>query len=943
MSVYESMRIKMKMKRIKLFPKRVRRRTCYAVVIFVLLAALLNIAGPLAAMAQTTAPADSIVAQDKEVDAIGRINENAGVSLDSLAQWEEGLNVGKTAADNGDGSFRLTLEALMTGSTERKVQPVDVLMVLDLSGSLRFPYPDSSNENATRIDALRSSVQSFVTRLGEINRGMDASEISRVAMFGFSGPGDIGAENIESSYLYDICDYTALTPEGVSGLVSTAGNLNYYRGKTNTGAAMDKAVAVLDRNSDSSRKQMVVVFTDGYPNIVEGIQVSVANRAIAAARLIKEKGIELYVISIEPHTEENPEKMPTLYRVEGDDAGNQDFCYMADELQEPGYAAPASNISNDELHSNSNYFLHLLSGNNPHAADMFTPDGEDAQDGGRIVSENGINYVLTAGDADALKSLFERLAVQIGTADADLGKDAELRDFVTWPFTLRDPASVKVYCSDAVLGDDGKIAFGERRDITGEVSVYADSRSVRVTGYDYAAGYISGQEHSDRPGYYGSRLTVEFDIVPGRTFGGNGIDTNRGPGSDTPSGIYKSADSSEPEALFPVPQADLKLNYEIEAVDAVAFVPEKADITSMVQYKDWYVPDGILNAFVNITYTLYDEQGSAAGTLVIPAGKKAEDCSWNYSTRETDHCGTYHVECRVVPAKQGSYDEITREKDPQAHVYHPVVSLQDTECRVGDEPDTETGELGSSRDFGTHYISESWECRCGAAGEVPSLDVPELHYTAVFADIASLEETDNKTIIAKAGDIPVRVDVFRKMKDDNVSNITSDTRFIHACGLQSCAYVENPAQYASSNVRFLIHVEEPITVVPPGPETKKEPETKTDPEPEKTKIPEPEPEKKDPAPAPVTQTVSVSPQPVSVNVNNSPVKNVSVTQPQQTYVPTPVSAVPAPAPAPDTQARPSEGRMAVSTGDESRIAGYLGLLMTSAVSLGGWIIKRRRR
>ena len=937
----------MNMNRKKLFSTRELRRTGVMYMIVAILAALLNIAGfaaPLKTMAKTAAPAENIVAQDTEGNAIGRINENAGVSLDSLAQWEEGLNVGKTAADNPDGSFRLTLEALVTGSTERKVQPVDVLMVLDLSGSLRFPYPDSANENATRIDAMRSSVQSFITKLGEINRGMPESDISRVAMFGFSGPGDIGAENIESSYLYDICDYTELTQEGINGLVNAAGSLNYYRGKTNTGAAMDKAVAILDKNSGSTRKQMVVVFTDGYPNIVEGIQVSVANRAIAAARLIKEKGTELYVVSIEPHTEENPAAMPTLYRVEGDDAGNQDFCYMADELQEPGYAAPASNISDDQLHSNSNYFLHLLSGNNPHAADMFTPNAGDSQDGGKVVSESGINYVLTAGDADALKALFERLAVQIGTADADLGKDAELRDFVTWPFTLKDPAAVKVYCTDAVMGDDGKLVFGERRDITGEVSVYADSRSVKVTGYDYSAAYISGQEHADRPGYYGSKLTVEFDIVPGRTFGGNGIDTNCGPGSDTPSGIFKSGSDTEPEALFPVPQADLKLDYEIEAKDSVAFVPEKADITSMVLYKDWCVPDGKLNAFVNITYTLYDEQGAEAGTLVIPAGKRAEDCSWNYSVRDTDHCGTYHVVCKVTPAKPGSYDEITREKNPQAHVFHPVLSLQDTVRGIGDEPDTQTGDLGSSEGFGSHYISESWECRCGDSKEVPAGDVPGLFYTASFADSGALEEKDGKTVIAKAGDIPVRVDVYRRMKDDSAVNITSDTRFIHACGLQSCAYVGNPAQYASSNVRFLIHVEEPQEIVPTAPEPKKEPEPKTEPEPkpepepEKTKVPE---TKKEPAPAPVTQTVSVNPQPVSVNVNNNPVKNVAVTQ-QQPYVPAPVTTAAAPLQV-TTQASPAEGRMAVSTGDESKMAGYLGLLMTSAVSLGGWIIKRKRR
>lgn len=81
--------------------------------------------------------------------------------ISALATENSGMEFYKTARVNGDGTYTISMEAWATGktTTQEKPQPLDIALVLDVSGSMDGTFAGTYQK---KIDALKTAVNGFI-------------------------------------------------------------------------------------------------------------------------------------------------------------------------------------------------------------------------------------------------------------------------------------------------------------------------------------------------------------------------------------------------------------------------------------------------------------------------------------------------------------------------------------------------------------------------------------------------------------------------------------------------------------------------------------------------------------------------------------------------------------------------------------------------------------
>lgn len=79
----------------------------------------------------------------------------------SALATDSGMEFTKDARANGDGTYTISMEAWATGktTTQEKPQPLDIALVLDVSGSMADPFAGTLQK---KIDALKTAVNGFI-------------------------------------------------------------------------------------------------------------------------------------------------------------------------------------------------------------------------------------------------------------------------------------------------------------------------------------------------------------------------------------------------------------------------------------------------------------------------------------------------------------------------------------------------------------------------------------------------------------------------------------------------------------------------------------------------------------------------------------------------------------------------------------------------------------
>ena len=684
----------------------------------------------------------------------------AASSLSNISQEEgnSGLNISKTLYPNDDGTLQIELENYVTGQTVSYSTPSDIILLLDTSGSMNRDF----DEQGTRLEALQTATVNYIASIAANNEGLPEEYQSRVALVEF---------NAEVNVLSDFTIVDEETEEAFYDLIADleAG------GETHTDEAVEMAQELFSQEQEEDRIQSLILFTDGYPRGDDdaGFVVSVANRALATAKEMKQSGVTIYCVSIHPLANAEYSSLPTYenngenYYFTSEDSSNSDKI----------------NSTQENAAALANRFMYLLSSCNP--------DADNVDSDGKTTGDNGEKYYFTANSTSGLTDVFSVLAEEVGLADIVLGEEAQAVDFITSDFYLADASEIHVYT--AAYEENG--SWGEREEITDQVTITVDGQKITVSGFDYAENYVSETPHAGTDANYGQKLIISFPIVPEPTFGGNQIETN-----ETGSGLYQNAEEDEALEYYAVPTTDLELNYEIVTQDVIAYVPDTATITDLVDYVQGYIPDGKLNAYVDITYTLTDETGQIVGSLSIPAGTSVNNCCWDLLEDETEECGTYMVTCTISPIESGTYETLTLTEQPSVHIYHPQLILKDSTRDYGDVIDITVGDLLDENGLLDHFEGLSWICDDGNIAD--SADVPQLGYRVLIEEGIKIE--DGIRYIHTKDDIPVVISVFRVSDSVLTDEISDETEFLHECGVDDCSY--DAQKMGEKGIRCLIHV-----------------------------------------------------------------------------------------------------------------------------------------
>lgn len=289
----------------------------------------------------------------------------------SVAQNETGSQLGapekhKRIKKNNDGSYTVNVDVkgAASSTTVTTTQPIDFTLVLDVSGSMDDPM--SKTDRTKRLDALKEAVKAFLNKAANTNTEA-GSELVHVGLVKFAGneKDKIGDDTYRSGgYTYNYSQIVSDLTADMNGLKNKVSKLK-AAGATRADNGFNLAAKMMG-SARTDAKKVVIFFTDGSPTSSSGFEGKVANKAVEAAKELKDGGATVYSIGV------------------------------------------FSGADPSSIQGNENQFMHAVSSNFPKAT-KYNPRGE-----GNIKA----GYYKSATNASELNAIFDEIEKSETTTSA---------------------------------------------------------------------------------------------------------------------------------------------------------------------------------------------------------------------------------------------------------------------------------------------------------------------------------------------------------------------------------------------------------------------------------------------------------------------------------------------------------------------------------------------
>lgn len=221
----------------------------------------------------------------------------------SVAQNETGSQLGapekhKRIKKNNDGSYTVNVDVkgAASSTTVTTTQPIDFTLVLDVSGSMDDPM--SKTDRTKRLDALKKAVKAFLNKAANTNTEA-GSELVHVGLVKFAGneKDKIGDDTYRSGgYTYNYSQIVSDLTADMNGLKNKVSKLK-AAGATRADNGFNLAAKMMG-SARTDAKKVVIFFTDGSPTSSSGFEGKVANKAVEAAKELKDGGATVYSIGV---------------------------------------------------------------------------------------------------------------------------------------------------------------------------------------------------------------------------------------------------------------------------------------------------------------------------------------------------------------------------------------------------------------------------------------------------------------------------------------------------------------------------------------------------------------------------------------------------------------------------------------------------------------------
>lgn len=356
----------------------------------------------------------------------------------------------------------------------------------------------------TKLNALKIAVKRFIDTA---NAASDPAHPNRISIIKFAGDKNdtIGNDRYDSSQTgtgwsnYSQIVQVLTAVNGNAGALKTTVDSLEASGATQANFGMQHAQTVL-ASTDSSRKKVAIMFTDGEPTSGSSFETAVANGAITAAKALKDSGTTIFTVGCFSTT---PKTDPTTY-------------------------------------------MNYVSSNYPNATSLTS--------GGASVSTK---YYSTAATSADLTGIFKKISQEVGGASVTLTETTVLKDTISDYFNLDESVDgsrkIEVHTETCTAIDaDGNPTAWDNDNNPNQYKADVVGKTITVTGFDYSANWVGS--HNGQPG--GKKIVLRIPIKPiDEKCWGLGLPTNDAENT----GVYVDGNSVAP---FPVPTVNFPY-YEI--------------------------------------------------------------------------------------------------------------------------------------------------------------------------------------------------------------------------------------------------------------------------------------------------------------------------------------------------------------------------------------------